>query len=579
MASTPQPGPIMNVSKVASAPVDACFQSIGGARPTPDANGNCPAGFQPKIDGDYIWSAARSGDYAYFGTLSDLACGASTWSFDTTPELVPGADVCEFGQGPTAATLGAMYGDIREPHVLRVNANTQQTQDITPLNDPILQHTLGLRAAAANNDVVLEMGQYVPGPGSSVGGGLGMFAFEGSTGKFLGSKLFTDISSARGGVVASDGNLYLAARNAGTTGGAVLRWTGDKANPFQFETVGTLANDAGYITTFGNRLVVSGWGTQPPGQKGAVVGGPSKIWMSPDIPAAGLTPADADSWKPIFGWDQYDPDSTVATGIDWGALAEWHGDLYVGSYNPAALGAVESIWSKYGMPKTDAQKFADMAGANRAATIFRIHNPGTAQQTVTLLYGDKTLPVFNPTSKTWSRKANLLGQTPKFGPSGFNGNPGNAYSWTFTVFQDKLYMGTFDLTGLITPSAPFTKVNDGLSETSEKLLQTVVGPSLKATLGGGDVWRMDDPNRPAVAETLNGFGNSSDHGVRVFLPFPDKGLVYAGMASSWNLKSTGPARGGWNLLKLTPGAMRAPLKSGLPSDAAKAAIAGIAVAG
>ncbi|SEL79404.1 hypothetical protein [Streptacidiphilus jiangxiensis] len=573
------PGPILNVQKVAQAPVDDCFASIGGAHPVPSANGTCPTGYQPKIDGNYVWSAARSGDYGYYGTLSNLTCGASFWDGDTTPETVPGAQVCEFGKGPAASTLGAEYGDTRIPRVLRVNADTQKVEDITPTGDPILQRTLGLRAAASNNDVVLFFGQLVGDTSQNLNSGLAAFAFEGSTGKFLGSHAFSNIVSARNGVVASDGNLYVAARQAGGLGGEVLKWTGNKTNPFQFDTVGTLPNDAGYLATFGNHLVVSGWGTQPAGQNGAVVGGPSKIWMSPAIPSTGLTTADAGSWNSIFSWDQYDPDPAVAKGIDFGGIQEWNGDLYVGSYNPAALGAVETLWKTYGQPSGDVAKMRDMTGANRAVTIFRIHAPGTAQQTTTLLYGEKTLPVYDPTTKTWGNKPNLLGQTPKFGPSGFNGNPGNAYAWTFTVFQNKLYMATFDETGLISPSAPFTKTDIGFTSTTEQLLQNVVGPSLKATLGGGDVWRMDDPNQPAVAETLNGFGDSSEHGVRVFLPFEDKGELYAGLASAYNLDSSTVNRGGWVLDRLTPGAMRPPLFTGLPADAAKAAFAGAAVAG
>lgn len=568
-----RPGPVLDVQKVAAAPADECFQSIGGARPTPSSDGTCPTGFQPKINESYIWSGARSGDYAYFGTLSNLACGVVNWTLDATPQLIEDVNVCEYGQGPNAAALGPLQGDVRTPSVMRVNADTQAVENITPKDDPLLKRTAGLRGAASHNDVVILYGQLI-GADQTATSGLAMFAFEGSTGRFLGSHGFTDIVGGRGGVVASDGNLYLAARLPGT-GGAVLRWRGDKENPFRFETVANLGNDAGYLTTVGNRLAVSGWVTQPSGKLGAAIGGPSKIWMSPEIPATGLTTEDADDWKPIFSWDDYDPDPAVSKGMNWGALTMWRGELYVGSYNPAGLGALQTHWATNGRPTGDALRTLDMMKANRAATIFKIQKPGTAQQKVTLLYGEANLPVYNPTTKLWVNKPNKLGQLPKFGPSGFNGNPGNMYSWTFSVFKDKLYMSTFDASGVTTPVAPFTAQVAGFSPMLRDSLQKVVGPVLKTTLGGGDVWRMDDPSRPAVAETLNGFGNRSEHGVRVFLPFEDKGHLYAGMAGSWNLRATDVDRGGWELNALTPGATRPPLRTALPAEAAKAALSSL----
>ncbi|MFF3553988.1 hypothetical protein ACWD4V_20070 [Streptomyces tsukubensis] len=564
-------GPVLKAEQTARAQVDECFRSIGGPRPAP-RGGVCPSGYQPKINGSYVWSAARSGDYAYFGTLANVTCNASsTYNGDITPHLVKNADVCEYGKGANAGALGPVYGDARTPQILRVNADTQKTEDITPAGDPLIKRTVGLRGAASHNDVVFLFGQLVA-EGQTVGHGLSMFAFEGSTGRFLGSKAYTDLVSARGGIVASDGNLYLAGRAPGVNGGRVLRWTGDKANPFAFETVAQLENDPGYLTTFKNRLVVSGWGTQVPGDNGAVSGGAAKIWMSPPIPETGLTFDGAAAWQPVFSWDQYDPDPALGKGVAWGALAEWKGELYVGSYNQAAVGAVQTMWKTYGQPKGDVLRERDMISASRPTTVFRISDPGTEKQRTTLLYGERTLPVYNPNTKSWTKKPNLLGQSPKFGPSGFNGNVGNAYSWTFTVFQDRLYMATFDSTGLITPGARFTAVNNGLSDLTRKKLESVVGPSMKATLGGGDVWRMDDPAKPAVAETLDGFGNRSQHGVRVFLPFEDKGFLYAGMASSWNLRATTKDRGGWELNRLTPGGKRAPLDTGLPKDARKAAL-------
>src|SRR5262245_31863363 len=58
-AFTPRPGllpalrPTFTHKRVAKAAVDGCFKEVGGENPTPDANGKCPAGYQPKINADY----------------------------------------------------------------------------------------------------------------------------------------------------------------------------------------------------------------------------------------------------------------------------------------------------------------------------------------------------------------------------------------------------------------------------------------------------------------------------------------------------------------------------------------------
>ncbi|MFJ5830697.1 hypothetical protein [Streptomyces sp. NPDC093089] len=579
-AAAPVPGPILDVTETAHAQVNECYAGIG-LHTAPNPDGTCPTGYQQKIDGGYVWAAARSGDHGYFGTLANVLCGGiSTFTADVpAAHEVPGVNSCEYSQSSGAATFGPRIGDSRTPQVLRVNADSQKVEDISPEDDPLFQNTTGLRGAAANGDIVFMMGLKQP-TALDARQGVSLFAFEGRTGRYLGSQLRTDLVTGRGGVQGPDGGLYLAGRTANSTGGAsglggsILKWTGSLEDPFQFEKVGDLPNDAGYITVVGNRLAVSGWMGVLPSKKSASYGGPSKIWMSPEIGEGGLTTADAADWKSLFSWDDYDPDPVVGKSIVWGGIKEWRGDLYVGSYNYAGMTSVTSLWNEYGEPTSEATRLRDVAKANRAATIFKISDPGTSKQKVTLLYGESALPVYDPASKTWSTKPNKLGQTPKFGPSGF-GNPANMYSWTFTTFQDKLYMSTADATGLMIPSAFTTQYSYGTSDATATALEKVVGPALFKTMGGGDVYRMDDPDKPAVAETLNGFGNRTQHGVRVFLPFEDKGFLWAGMAGSYNLKTTDKDRGGWSLDKLTPGAMRSPLTNYISPDAGKAVLGGV----
>lgn len=569
-AADPAPvGPILDKTTMLQAPVDECFAAIGD-NTAPNADGSCPEGYQPKVNGAYVWSGARSGDFAYFGTYANALCtGVGAWDSAPPASLLKDGNVCEFGEGAGAEQYGSRAGDARLSHIYRVNADTGKSEDITPADDPLLKNVTGLRGAAAAKDVVFFSG-LKRATATDPTSGVVMLAFEGSTGKFLGSHLNTDLMSARLGAVGPDGNLYLSARQSNATSGVILRWSGDKANPFQFETVGLLSNDAAYITRVGNRLAVSGWTGLDFTKTAAAYGGPAKVWMSPEITSEGLTEADKDSWKPILSWDDYDPDSVLGKSIVWGGITEWRGDLYVGSYNHVALTSTMSLWDAYGKPATEAERLRDVQKSNRAATIFKISQPGTPQQKVTLLYGEKSLPVYDPQSKTWTNRPNKLGQTPKFGLSGF-GNPANQYSWTFSVFKDKLYMATFDGSGAIAPSAFSAQRSYGMSDSTRTAMETVVGPSLFKTSGGADVWRMDDPEKPAVPETLTGFGNHAQHGVRVFLPFEDKGFMLAGTAATWNLRAGDTDRGGWSVEKLTPGQTRAPLDTSLSADVLKGA--------
>src|SRR5262245_26784617 len=43
----------LSYREVTRAPVDECFSTIGGPKATPDAQGNCPAGFTPKRNQSY----------------------------------------------------------------------------------------------------------------------------------------------------------------------------------------------------------------------------------------------------------------------------------------------------------------------------------------------------------------------------------------------------------------------------------------------------------------------------------------------------------------------------------------------
>jgi hypothetical protein len=235
-----------------------------------------------------------------------------------------------------------------------------------------------------------------------------------------------------------------------------------------------------------------------------------------------------------------------------GAMASFKGQLIVGSYLlDSSVGQAKTLWNKYGTPSTLRARLRDALEANRAATIFDIFNAGEPNPKVTLLYGSYKLPVYDPQGKKWVLNTNKLNQLPRLGPAGF-GNRYNFYDWTWTVLRNKLYMGTWDASGAIPGDAPSIAEIYGAGPKLETLLQTILGPIYRSALGGFDLWRLDSPDRPAVPETLNGYDDRSQYGVRTMVPFPDKGFFMAGTAGADNLRTGAVDPGGAEILKLTP---------------------------
>ncbi|MFE1908982.1 hypothetical protein ACFW96_35745 [Streptomyces gardneri] len=572
-----QNGPILNQKLVVEAKADECFKTVSDHVEMPNPkNENCPNGYTPKINQSYPWGGAVSGKYAYVGTGANILCsGAQIFGY-TGPAYRSGGNACEYelGPEPERERYGDGGADSRTPQILQINANNDKVKDITPKGDDLLQHVSGLRGGFAKDDLVILAGPTLASDGTGKSIGVAAFAFDGKSGKFLGSHLYEDLGNIRVGVKASDGNTYVAARSRdeddpSAFGGVILKWTGTVKDPFKHEVVGQLPdNEAGYIIEHNRKLVVSGWAyTDPsvPGYPGSVTHGPSKLWASRSLAAGPLTSADAGGWNAFFSYSDYDPDPVIGKALYWGALASWRGGLYVGSYQIDTHGtSILSLWSKYGTPSGTAQKLQDVRNSARPTSVFRIDNPSAPNQSVSLLYGEHKWPV-RDAAGNWKKTVNKLGQKPRFGPAGFDGNPYNAYSWTFTVFKDKLYMATADTSGMVSQVAPLSKKILGWGNAFEAFQEHVEGPRLRNKYGGGDLWRMDSPNTPAVAETLDGFGNKSRWGVRIFLPFEDRGFFYAGAGAGDNLRSTGD-RGGFGVYKLTPGKVRPPIPSPGPDN-------------
>ncbi len=523
----------LSVERLAKAQPDECFVAVGEPYPPPDPN--CPAGSIARVNSSYVWSMTRAADRIWFGTVSNIFCQSRATNFgELEPFQTPGV-VCEFGQAQQALAnpdFPPELGDWRPPSIYSYDlsappqdALVERTANL-PLIDQIrLNTTVGFRSAGTLNNVVL-----LGGP--TLFGRVNIFAFRADTGAFISSRTLEPFDNIRQWTVLNNA-LYVGVSRRGA-GGHVLRWTGNVNNPHQFAVVGNIDAFPASMTSHEGRLYLTTWPR--------IVGerNPTGVWMSPVAPPAGLNALHANRWRNVWSFDEYEPDPVTANTYGGGAIASYAGWVYWGSMH-IPEGARNAWTIAYGPPATPEEAEAVNDGTLRALTIYRGRMNGDAFE-AELLYGESELPAFDPVNRVFIQTP--TGMQPRFGPSGF-GNDLNNYTWSMAVFQDRLFVGTLDQSYVTYDMAELIGV-------SRPLLWLLLSPYF-----GGDLWRFDDAEAPALAEHLNGLNNYTNWGIRTLLSTPD--ALYAGTANPMNLLTSTAdniPEGGWELLRLTPIAPR-----------------------
>ncbi len=501
---------------LAKAEPDECYNGIGLPYPPGPP---CETG-KPKVNQAYIWGMTEHNGVIWFGTMANTMCLFGTDLVGQGPNE-NAYWVCEFGESQYSPPLAEKIGDWRPPHIY--NYTPDSLVDVTP-QDPLINRTLGFRSAVSDGRLVI-----VAGPGLYTG--VNFFYFNGDTGEYLGSYRNRLLNNIRKWVKV-DGVLYT------TVGlvdgrGAVLRWRGDSENLThlnRFEVVGILDAEGAELALHEERLFVATWPNDSESNltRTTTLAG---LYMSPVLPAGGLTRHDAKSWQKVWQVDNYEPDALIATTYGLGALASFDGYLYWGSMH-VPLNALNVFYDTYGKPIDPAEQLAATIGCSRALAIFRGRNFGSDQQEAQLLYGQKNLYTYTPDTGWLLTPNNMGGVQGLYGLAGF-GNIKNNYTWAMTVYHDDLYIGTMDW-GTIT-SVP--------TET--------LGIQADTSLGS-DLYRFPSSSQPAVAENTDGFGNLANYGIRNMMVYND--AIYIGMANPMNLltdeNDTGP-KGGWELIRVT----------------------------
>ncbi len=561
--STEPDGWSYDTEMLAKAEPDECYKGIGENNIYPfDFGSQVCTGGKPKVNESYVFGLTKSGKNLWFGTAPNMGClvyGA------IAEQGIPGGLfafetdlwVCEYGEGlyGKAHGLPPGTGDWRPPSVYVFNTHTNILEQKI-INDPLIDETLGLRAAGSLADVVFLAGPSISGvggPGETEG--INVFAFHAPTGDFLGACHFPEYNNIRKWTVAN-GVLYAGVANNrnefanpnDAPAGAILRWQGNVENPFVFEVVGWVDGDAAELAVHNGRIFVSTWPdfSRLFDDNYDYAG----IWMSPFVGADGLDHSDAQSWVKIWSAIDYEQDEITARMYNGGALASYGGYLYWGTTH-APMSAALAHAEIYGHWNSetgdiDLRKFlAALLGTHRPISIFRGRKFGFPGEEMHVLYGLETMPAYTAPAAglahEWQFLPNKMGP-PLFGPAGF-GNLYNTYTWTMAEYHNELFIGTMDwshmLSAVIIPS----------------ILNPIIGrpiqefPIPKSDYGA-DLYVFPSRTQAAVALYDDGVDNYSNYGIRTMIT---GGALYLGMANSLNLM-TDPndnrPEGGWELIRL-----------------------------
>jgi hypothetical protein len=522
---------------------DECFVDIGSTQNLFPATMPCESGV-PKVNQAYVWGMTKAAGKLWYGTSTNQLCTVIASLFvkagATPPPFQTSDFVCEFSQSNFLVSHPSVppeLGDWRPPKILNMKLSTNQVSDATPM-DPVIDNTMGIRGAGAARDVVL-LGGPVLAPFGSPPPGINLFAFRNSTGQYLGSTTLSAYSDIRIFEL-SGGVLYVGVQKVDGSG-AVLRWRGNVSNPFVFDEVGHLDNDAAYLVVNRGRLYAGTWGglSSPNHEL-------SGVWVSPPIPSNGLTTHNADQWSEIWRADDYEPDPVTAQTIQTGALGSFNGAVYWGTMQAPMTGALANIAAYPRIP--DAPDLIQTAlGTIRPATIFRCCGKSVSNPNVTLVYGDALLSAYDPMDG-WQTLQNRMNAEPMFGPSGF-GNPFNAYTWSMATYQRRLYIGTFDWSYVSAELIDALLPAFGVTDPEEiATIEAAFAAFLAANNAsfGADLWRLND-RQGAFSETKYGAGNYLNYGFRTMVT---DGRLFVGSANPMNLMTApedAPLLGGYEL--------------------------------
>jgi hypothetical protein len=384
-----------------------------------------------------------------------------------------------------------------------------------------------LRSAGGLNGVV-----FFAGPDMTYGSTV--FAYSTDGNKYLGCSHFKNVVDDPEFTIINmrkwlviDGVLYCGVRykKGDTNGGALLRWTGSRDDPFKFEIAGYAENELAELVAHNGCIYAGGW---------PATNAPAAIYASQAIPDGGFTAANYAKFEKVWDYSKYEPDAFQKGIVGVGGMKSFKGRLYWGMLS---ITWANPFYAKkaYKISDDDQQAYLNAVIATmRATTLFSATDFSTPND-VEMLYGESELPKYNYAEKKWEIVPNASSYVPKWGRSGY-GNLFNNYTWAMEEYDGKLYIGTMDWQNIIVPFLS--------SFNSYKSVANVFNYLLKKETYGYDLIVLKDNDTEPTMLTYNGFNNDAAYGIRNLLKYGNN--LYIGTANPLNLHS----KGGWQLMSI-----------------------------
>ena len=498
-----------------------------------------------KRNGSYVWGMGTYKDKLFWSTNNNYLCMQGYGNFvqpgkgDNTP-YENKCWVCEYGQSAYAKEAykegdeNSKYADIRPPRMYSYDTKTGVVTDITPsIEDyPLLKNCQGLRSCGIHNGVVFfgGPGLYASDWDSKVSAAF--VAYDADNDRILSTSSMDNVDGCKVVNVRRwrviNNVLYVTVGithpTTGKKTGALLRWYGDKNDPWNFHIVGLVDKEAAELAYFNNRIYIGTWGTV------------SAVNVSPELPKDGFTPVDIDSdmWPEIWTTETAEPTKTLGRSLtSIAGFHEWRNHLYWGVFCPNYY-ILSSALATYG-DLTSPDALAFILGNYRTPSFWRLDKDNNCE----MLYGDTSnpKPVYNKKGEIEKWELEPNGLSAKWGRGGF-GNLCTIYIWALQQYNNNLYIGTMDLSNLAIAAGSNLLGDSGIG-TLTKLLS-----GFDTIDEGFELLRMTDEEEAPKFITQNGFNNAEQYGVRNLEVIDNKLML--GSASMSSLKSNG----GWHVLSL-----------------------------
>lgn len=549
------------VNNVYDTPKDGCFYGIGDERNTYDPHGidceECKTnGGKPKANGSYVWGMVSDGQKLYWSTNNNYLCMPGYGQIATggsNGTVENSCWVCEYQKGQRAKELAAIdpsmakYGDIEPPRVFSYDPKTGTAFDITP-EDGSLKFSQGLRSAAYHNGVVFFGGpNFTGGADAQQSSSATFLAYSPEKGKFIGSSSLSSVSgctitNVRRWIVI-DNVLYCGVGliKDGKAGGGIMRWNGSVDDPFNFEIVGYTPAEAAEIEYHNGHIYIGGW---PITSFGGATKTASALYKSPEIPAGGFTAANATTWPKVWEYTAYETNPTAVGSTYFSVMKSFKGRLYWGMFS-GTYATIYTALRKFGTLKS-AEAIAYALGSMRATTLFSAEDLDGDNSKVAMLYGESQLPVYDSQTGIWSIENNGSSYKPVWGRSGY-GNMFTCYTWSMAKYNDKLFVGTMDMSDLIDPALEGSLAdgtNDNQEETKRFLEIIKKLFNVDSSKYGYECVMISDQETEPEYVTDNGFGNPAAYAIRNMEVCDGK--MFIGTANPLNLHE----QGGWQILSL-----------------------------